>query len=85
MEYGIMFHAIRSLVTVIRNVPHKASRQTHISRDLKEKEAKRAGREAYLGIPRKRANPQIYGETGELDRWVDPISPVFVLYSPPVQ
>jgi hypothetical protein len=79
-----MFHAIRSLVTVIRKVPNKASRQTHnISRDLKEKEAKRARWSGSLsGDPEKRANPQIYGETGELDRWVDPISPVFVL-SPP--
>ena len=61
-----MFHAVQSLVTVIQKVPYKTSRQIHnISRDLKENQAKRAGREAYLGIPRKRANPQIYGETGE--------------------
>jgi hypothetical protein len=40
-------------------------KSTNISRDMKEKEAKRAGRKAYLGIPRNRANPQIYGETGE--------------------
>jgi hypothetical protein len=50
----------------------KTSRQIyHTSRDLKEKTKKheRAGREAYLGIPRKRANPQFMEKkTGELTR-----------------
>jgi hypothetical protein len=69
--YGNVFHDLRSLVTVIRKV-QKTSRQIyHTSRDLKEKTKKheRAGREAYLGIPRKRANPQFMEKkTGELTR-----------------
>src|SRR4051812_24059710 len=78
MEDGIMFHTVQSLVTVIRKVPYKTSRQIHnISRDLKELVGK-----PIWGSRENGQTHKFMEKLEKLDRWVDPISPVFVLYSP---